>query len=203
MDAITSIQSRIAEIQTRIASFESSAPPAGVLGSTATSSSTTAFGSALASAQVIANGQSLGVVGTGRSLMNAKGVPTAYLAYGNGKVPASALSPVAGTDAQLWPPAARSFEAMRSAAAADGVAIGVSDSYRSFDAQVDVAARKGLYGQGGLAAVPGTSDHGWGTALDLKLDSSGLAWMKTHGTEFGFVDDVPGESWHWHYAPTR
>jgi hypothetical protein len=42
-----------------------------------------------------------------------------------------------------------------------GVDIGVTDSYRSYDAQVDVARRKGLYSQGGLAATPGTSDHGW------------------------------------------
>jgi LAS superfamily LD-carboxypeptidase LdcB len=92
---------------------------------------------------------------------------------------------------------------MASAAAADGVSIGITDSYRSFDAQVDVAARKGLYNQGGLAAVPGTSDHGWGTALDLRLDQPALTWMKAHGKEYGFTADVPGESWHWHYVPTR
>jgi len=204
VDAITSIQSRIAEIQTRISAFERATPPSGALGSASTTtSSATAFGSALASEQVLASGQLLAAVGTGGSQLNARGAPTAYLAYGNGKVPASALSPVSGTDAELWPPAARSFEAMRSAASAAGVSIGITDSYRSFDAQVDVAARKGLYNQGGLAAVPGTSDHGWGTALDLTLDPAGLAWMKAHGNEYGYTDDVPGESWHWHYAPTR
>ena len=209
MDAITSIQSRIADIQLRISSFERAVPTAGVLGTSAASASSLAsssasgFSIALATEQLLASGQVDGAVGTGKSQMNAQGVPLAYLGYGNGKVPSSALSTVAGTGAQLWAPAARSFEALRSAAAADGVTIGVTDSYRSYDAQVDVAARKGLYNQGGLAAVPGTSDHGWGTALDLKLDQPGLAWMKAHGTEYGFTADVPGESWHWHYTPSR
>jgi len=210
VDALTSIQSRIAEIQTRIAAFERAEPTVGTLGGTAgagaTSSSAATFGAMLATEQAATLngvGGSAAVVGSGRSGVNAKGVPLAYLGYGNGKVPSTALSTIDGTKAQLWTPAARSFEAMRSAAAAQGVTIGITDSYRSYEAQVDVAARKGIYGKGGLAAVPGTSDHGWGTALDLKLDSSAQAWMQKNADDFGYVDDTPGESWHWHYKPTH
>ena len=207
MDAISSIQSRIAEIQTRIASFESATPAvaslAGTSGTSATgtTSSASSFGAALAVAQSAVVGAS-SAVGSGRSALNADGNPIAYLKYGNGKVPSAELSTISGTNAQLWPNAARSFEAMRSAAAAEGVTIGVTDSYRSYEAQVDVAARKGLYNQGGLAAVPGTSDHGWGMALDLKLDSSAQAWMQENAARYGYVDDTPRESWHWHYEPT-
>jgi D-alanyl-D-alanine carboxypeptidase len=77
------------------------------------------------------------------------------------------------------------------------VTIGVTDSYRSYDAQADVTQRKGLYSQGGLAAQPGTSQHGWGLALDLDLDSRAQAWMRANAARFGFVEDTPREPWHW------
>jgi LAS superfamily LD-carboxypeptidase LdcB len=86
---------------------------------------------------------------------------------------------------------------MRADARAAGVEIGVTDSYRSYDQQVDVARRKGLYSQGGLAAKPGTSDHGWGMSLDLDLDSRAQAWMRANAGRHGFVEDVPREPWHW------
>lgn len=197
MDGITAIQQRIAAIQSRIAELE---PRPQAVASTAVDGSS--FGALLASYQVSdldPAARTASVAGAGA--VNADGVPLALAAYGNGHVPASALSPIAGTSHELWAPAARSFEAMRAAAAADGVTIGITDSYRSYDAQVDVAARKGLYNQGGLAATPGTSMHGWGVALDLKLDDKGLAWMREHGKEYAFVESTPRESWHWEYHP--
>lgn len=196
VDGITAIQQRIAAIQSRIAELE---PRPRAVASTDGSS----FGAVLASYQVSdlgTVGQAAGVV-TGADAVNSDGVPLALVGYGNGRIPDSALSPIAGTSHELWAPAARSFEAMRAAAAADGVTIGITDSYRSYDAQVDVAARKGLYNQGGLAATPGTSMHGWGVALDLKLDDKGLAWMREHGKEYAFVESTPRESWHWEYQP--
>ena len=75
------------------------------------------------------------------------------------------------------------------------------DSYRTYDSQVDLAERKGLYKDGGLAAVPGTSDHGWGMAVDLSLDAGAQAWMRQHAGEYGFVEDTPREPWHWGYHP--
>lgn len=204
MDAVSAISQRIAEIQGRIAQLEPPATPAGtvsvagsfaaVLGTVSGTGTTTSL--AVTSATTPA-------VGSGASLVNADNVPLSYVGYGNGRIPATELSPIEGTSQRMWPPAARSFEAMRAAAAADGVTIGVTDSYRSYDAQVDVAARKGLYNQGGLAAVPGTSRHGWGMALDLDLNSTAQAWMREHGGQYGFVENVPRESWHWEYVPTR
>jgi LAS superfamily LD-carboxypeptidase LdcB len=80
------------------------------------------------------------------------------------------------------------------------VDIGITDSYRSYDAQVDVARRKGLYSQGGLAAQPGTSPHGWGVAADLDLDDDAAQrWMRANAGRFGFVEDTPRELWHWVY----
>lgn len=130
-------------------------------------------------------------------------VPVEYLVYGNGRIPAEALSEVSGTGGhRLWPPAARSLESLLAAAQADGITIGVTDSYRPYEVQVDLVARKGLYSQGGLAATPGTSDHGWGIATDLALSAQALEWMRSHAAAFGYVEDVPRETWHWAYYPT-
>ncbi|WP_421732358.1 M15 family metallopeptidase [Cellulomonas sp.] len=133
--------------------------------------------------------------------LNGDGVPAELAAYGNGKIPASALQEVGTTGHRLWAPAAQALTGLISAAAADGVTVGITDSYRSYEGQVDVAQRKGLYSQGGLAAAPGTSDHGWGMAVDLELGSAAQAWMRAHGAEHGFVEDTPREPWHWAYTP--
>ncbi len=131
-------------------------------------------------------------------------VPPAELAgYGNGTIPSAALSPIGVGEHRLWAPAAQSFQAMTAAAQAEGIELGVTDSYRSIEGQRSVAAEKGLYSQGGLAATPGTSNHGWGLALDLDLDSDAQAWMRVNGPRFGFVEDVPREPWHWTYRPAR
>ena len=113
-----------------------------------------------------------------------------------------ALAPVGTTGARMWQPAAQSLSDLIAAAKADGVTIGVTEGYRSYDEQVSLAKTKGLYSQGGLAAQPGTSEHGWGIAADLKLDSAGLAWMKANASRYGFVADTPRESWHWAYHPS-
>lgn len=127
--------------------------------------------------------------------------PPAELArYGNGRIPAEALTSIGGGH-RMYRPAAEAFNRMRADAQAQGVNIGVTDSYRSYDQQVDVARRKGIYGRGGLAAVPGRSNHGWGLSLDLRLDKKAQDWMRANGRRYGFVEDVPREPWHWTYRP--
>jgi LAS superfamily LD-carboxypeptidase LdcB len=101
---------------------------------------------------------------------------------------------------RLWGPAAETFKAMRAAAAADGVALSVTDSYRPYDEQVDLARRKGLTKDGGWAAVPGTSNHGWGLAIDADVDANGLAWLNANGARFGWVMESTREPWHWQYC---
>ena len=117
--------------------------------------------------------------------------------YQNGRIPAEALAPIGRGNHRLAAPAAAAFTQLEAAAKRDGITIGVTDSYRSYESQVDLARRKGLYSEGGLAAKPGTSDHGWGLALDLDLDPKAQAWMRAHGATFGFVEDTPREPWHW------
>ncbi|HEY0118542.1 MAG TPA: M15 family metallopeptidase [Cellulomonas sp.] len=141
------------------------------------------------------------VAGTSSGALDADGVPVDLARYGNGRIPASALEPVGSTGALMWQPAAEALDHLIAAAKTDGVTIGVTEGYRPYDEQVSLAKSEGLYSQGGLAAKPGTSEHGWGLAADLKLDPSALAWMRTNAARFGFVANVPRESWHWAYQP--
>lgn len=212
MEAVAAIGQRIAQIQSRIAQV--SAPSVSfeqVLGEAVVAELRATPGTSGASNQYAAAYTVLGAqgvdgvapVGSGKDRVDAKGVPLELKGYGNGKIPAAALSSVAGTSHSLWTPAARSLEALRSAAAAEGVTIGITDSYRTYDTQVDLVRRKGLYSQGGLAAQPGTSMHGWGVAVDLKLDATAQAWMRTNAGRFGFVENVAREPWHWQYVPTH
>lgn len=195
VDGIAGISQRIAAIQATIGSLD----PASRV---ATSSTGTAFAAALSQAVDASGGTSAAATAaTPSGTLNADGVPVELAAYGNGKIPADALSAVDGTSHRLWAPAAESLSRLRADAAADGVTIGITDSYRSYESQVDVAARKGLYSQGGLAAVPGTSDHGWGMAADLALDDKAQSWMRANGARYGFVEDTPREPWHWAYKP--
>jgi D-alanyl-D-alanine carboxypeptidase len=128
--------------------------------------------------------------------------PADLRAFDNGRVPSTALVPIGSGGHRLAPDTASAFERLVEAARADGVSIGVTDSYRSYDDQVRLAEEKGLYAQGGLAAEPGTSNHGWGLALDLDLDAEAQSWMRSNAWRFGFVEDTPREPWHWTHRPS-
>lgn len=127
--------------------------------------------------------------------------PAELAAYGNGRIPSERLQSIGVGSHKLYAPAATAYRQMTADAAAQGVKIGITDSYRSYDSQVELAGRKGLYSQGGLAATPGTSNHGWGLAVDLDLDATAQQWMRDHAHEYGFVEDTPREPWHWGYRP--
>jgi hypothetical protein len=129
--------------------------------------------------------------------------------YPNGQIPRSALCPLWGAEWQvLRADAAATFNALSQAYAARfGRPICVTDSYRTLEMQVDVHRRKP-----NMTAVPGTSNHGWGTAVDLcdgvnRFDSPTHAWMQANAPRFGWFH--PGwaragstrpEPWHWEFA---
>lgn len=200
MDGIAAINTRMAEIRGTIAAFD----PAVLATERASSLRTvdpSASGASFASVLATQVANEAGPAG-GAGRLTASGVPVELAQYGNGRIPTEALAPIGTTRHSLWAPASRAYERLSAAAARDGVTIGITDSYRTYESQVDVAARKGLYSQGGLAAAPGTSDHGWGRSLDLDLDAKALAWMRVNAGGYGFVADTPRESWHWTYSPT-
>lgn len=200
--SVTAIHARIAAIEARFA-----VPPAVGSGAFATS-----FAAALS--RTGTGGQTSPTLASPSSLSGVPSAPTAsaghthvqppaeLVAYGNGRVPRAALAEIGVGSHRMWAPAAAAFQQMTADAAAAGVPIGVTDSYRSYDQQVDLAERKGLYSEGGLAADPGTSDHGWGLSLDLDLNSRAQAWMRANAGRYGFVEDVPREPWHWTFHRT-
>lgn len=129
--------------------------------------------------------------------------------YSNGQIPAEALCPLWGTSGQmLRADAAAAFNEMsRSYAQVFGAPICVTDSYRSYDEQVAVKAAKP-----GLAAQPGSSNHGWGMAVDLcdgvqQFGTPTHRWMEQNSMIYGYF--LPGwaqqngskpEAWHWEFA---
>jgi D-alanyl-D-alanine carboxypeptidase len=196
---IEAVNSRIADIQSRIIAMQTQ--QAAATKASSASSTTPAAAGSFATALADAIG-SQAPTGTAKSYaLNSKGIPTELAGYGNGKIPASALEQVGSTGHKLWAPAAESLTRMIADAKAQGVTIGITDSYRSYGEQVDVARRKGLYSQGGLAAKPGTSEHGWGMATDLDLNSKAQAWVRANGEKYGFVENTPREPWHWAFKP--
>ncbi|MGH4022361.1 MAG: D-alanyl-D-alanine carboxypeptidase family protein [Pseudonocardiaceae bacterium] len=132
----------------------------------------------------------------------------AWGGFPNGLIPTSALCPIGVGSHRLRCDAAQTFGAMNQAFAADfGRPLCVTDSYRTFGQQINLYSRKP-----GLAAVPGTSNHGWGLALDLcggaqSFVTREFAWMAANASSFGWVHPpwaAPGrgreEPWHWEYA---
>jgi LAS superfamily LD-carboxypeptidase LdcB len=104
--------------------------------------------------------------------------------------------------------AAYAFSRMSQAyAAAFGSPICVTSAYRSYDDQVRVSAERP-----GLAAKPGYSNHGWGTAADLcgGIDRFGTAthdWMLANAPLFGWFHPAWAEPsgklpepWHWEFG---
>ena len=129
-------------------------------------------------------------------------VPEELAAFGNGQIPDGILQPIGQGGHKLYAPAADQWKKAVAAAKAEGIDLEITDSYRSYDQQVDLVRRKGLYSQGGYGAVPGTSNHGWGLAVDADVtDPATLSWMKNNAYKYGYVESVPREPWHWEFRP--
>ena len=132
---------------------------------------------------------------------------TAWGGWSNGTIPSTALCSIARGHA-LRCDAAAGYAALADAyRAAFGSPLCITDSYRSLGAQVTAFRTKPA-----LAAVPGTSNHGWGLAVDLcgGIHAAGTvqsAWMAANAARFGFVQPDwarPGgekpEPWHWEFG---
>ena len=126
----------------------------------------------------------------------------------NGFLDPAALCALDGASGALRADAATAFGRMNAAHRADrGTGVCVTDSYRPYAAQVSVFRRTPR-----LAAVPGTSRHGLGIALDLgcgvqRFGSASYRWMKANAGRYGWVHPSwaePGgsmpEPWHWEYV---
>ena len=129
-------------------------------------------------------------------------------AYANGRIPTAVLCPLDFAPGHMLRcDAAKQLSDLSDAYEARfGVPIPITDSYRSYAAQVAVRIAKPH-----LAAVPGTSNHGWGLAVDLSSPiSSGTTaqyvWLRLHGPDYGWdnpswarLDGSKPEPWHFEF----
>jgi murein DD-endopeptidase MepM/ murein hydrolase activator NlpD len=125
--------------------------------------------------------------------------PAAYAPYWTS--PVYCPSCPSGT-AYLASNAAANWNAMRQASldqyGIDLYPAGPLSAYRSYGQQLYLYNLY-LSGQGGLAAVPGTSSHEYGIALDL-ADPSMRTVVDQIGAQYGWAKtEAPGEWWHINY----
>ncbi|KQY47599.1 hypothetical protein ASD18_09895 [Cellulomonas sp. Root137] len=129
--------------------------------------------------------------------------------YTNGNIPLKVLCAVAFAPSQrLRCDAAEALARMNAAYRVDfGHDLRITGSYRTLEEQISTRAAKGT-----MAAVPGTSNHGWGLAIDLDqvngYRSAQYAWLKAHAMTYGwhhptYMDEGgrgPHEPWHWEFG---
>lgn len=139
-----------------------------------------------------------------------------------------------GPEVRLVEPATRAWRALSAAAKRAGhtlKATSLVDSYRPYDIQerifrqrfqtspTSTGVRRTWQGRTwwlkpgyALAAVPGTSNHGWGLAVDVGEESDGdtgtesldgptLTWLLRNEGTYGFSHEVQSEPWHIRYFP--
>ncbi|CAM3431992.1 PASTA domain-containing protein [Isoptericola cucumis] len=128
--------------------------------------------------------------------------------FANGRIPTSVLCPLDFAQGHMLRcDAAAQLTALNALYEKEfGVPIPMTDSYRPYDVQVRLKVIKPY-----LAATPGTSNHGWGVAVDLSTPiSSGTSaeyrWLRVHGPDFGWdnpswarLDGSKPEPWHFEF----
>jgi D-alanyl-D-alanine carboxypeptidase len=129
----------------------------------------------------------------------------------NGQLPASMLCTLWDPRRQLRSDAAVALAKVNlSYRARFGHDMCFNDAYRSLAQQYRVKAERG-----GFAARPGTSEHGWGLAVDLcdgvenGSSSATYQWMRQNAAGYGWSNPTwalpggagPYEPWHWEYLP--
>jgi peptidoglycan hydrolase-like protein with peptidoglycan-binding domain len=145
--------------------------------------------------------------------------------FGNGKIPVDRMLKVAPLGAgYLVPEAAAAWRNLQNAAKAGGFPLTMTGAYRSYDQQVELfnqrystsdtgggqkvwnGTRYWLRPNMAMAATPGTSNHGWGCAVDVALggygaeaktvDASFLHWALGNAAANGWSWEVQSEPWH-------
>jgi hypothetical protein len=136
--------------------------------------------------------------------------PSATGTGANGDLPASEMAPVSwATDSRgvgywLVKPATAALEQLNVAFRARfGHNLDIDLAYRSLATQQAMYAALGPK----VAAKPGTSNHGWGTAIDVPewpceygKNTSERNWLVANGAQWHWYPD-PYEYWHYDYKP--
>lgn len=134
--------------------------------------------------------------------MTRTSLTAAGLGFSNGRIPISFMTPI-GNGQYLEAHAAVQLRAALADMAAHGFSVPIVEGYRSYDEQVRL---RDLYlsGRGNVAAVPGTSNHGDGRAVDLgwpmdSWTSAAQAYWQTIEATYGYSSAqgrADGEAWH-------
>lgn len=127
--------------------------------------------------------------------------------WANGQLPSDQLCAPWEGSVLLRADAARAMaELNRAYTARFGERMCITDGYRSYDLQVSTKAAKGY-----LAAAPGTSNHGWGLAVDLCPETytgERGEWLAANAPVAGWENPQWAraggskyEPWHWEFVP--
>ncbi|MFD6445170.1 D-alanyl-D-alanine carboxypeptidase family protein [Promicromonospora sp. NPDC060204] len=128
--------------------------------------------------------------------------------YANGRIPADVLCALPFAPGHLLRcDAAERLTALSARFEEEfGYPIPLTDSYRSYAMQVTVKGTKPH-----LAAIPGTSNHGWGLAIDLGDPVAGgsspeYVWLRLHAPDYGWdnpswarLGGAKPEPWHFEF----
>jgi len=124
----------------------------------------------------------------------------------NGKLPDSTLADIPG--GRLTKDAAASWQRLRNhIGKKHGVWICPTSRRTAYRTFAEQQYFWNLYqsGKGALAARPGTSNHGWGTTVDVPQPRMAQL-INQEGAEFGWQkkwSDAPSEWWHFRYTPNQ
>lgn len=128
--------------------------------------------------------------------------------YANGRIPADVLCPLEFAPGHMLRcDAAERLTALSAEFEKEfGYPIPLTDSYRPYAMQVAVKGSKPH-----LAAIPGTSNHGWGLAIDLDDPIAGgsspeYVWLRLHAPDYGWdnpswarLGGAKPEPWHFEF----
>jgi hypothetical protein len=135
----------------------------------------------------------------------------AWGGYSNGNIPLRALTRVdyPGIELEAFPGSLSGLYLEPDAATAmlslmkeynrqTGDYLHPNEGYRTYAGQVYWKDYWTSRGQPGNAATPGTSNHGWGQAVDFNLASAG-GWLAANASRFGYTHSS-SEDWHYDYT---
>lgn len=96
------------------------------------------------------------------------------------------------------------FSQLQAAARAAGFDISIGSGYRTVEEQIALRKANGcpdIWNSPASScrvptAIPGTSNHNHGLAIDIAGSKEAKRWANQHGAEFGLHFPVPGEDWH-------
>lgn len=134
--------------------------------------------------------------------------------YQNGRIPLDAMR-YSAHSGYMYPPASIAYDAMAQAAGGDGLNID-GWAYRSYEDQAALDQ-----GDNPIATAAGSSNHGWGLAVDIDTLVAGAVgphhpgyqraeyrWLQQHAHRWGFCHPDwaqpsgggPHEPWHWEWC---